>query len=84
MESRPVTLFYDGHVIVIGTEQAVRSDVQHQGQTTQGYGLWSRDTPFGGEPDGGYFMGDGYDDITTSFHILTTDGILGRDIAGGF
>ena len=82
VESRPVTLFYDGHVSVIGTEQAQRSDFQ---QLTQaGYGLWSRDTPLGGPPNGGYFMGDGYDTTATSFHILTTDGILGRDIAGGF
>ncbi len=84
IESRPVTLFYDGHVTVIGTQQAQRSDFQHQTQTNIGYGLWSRDTPLGAEPDGGYFMGDGYDDIATSFHILTTDGILGRDISGGF
>ncbi len=82
VESRPVTLFYDGHVAVIGTEQAERSDFQHL--TQAGYGLWSRDTPLGGSPNGGYFMGDGYDFIATSFHILTTDGILGRDIAGGF
>ncbi len=82
VESRPVTLFYDGHVAVIGTEQAERSDFQHF--TQAGYYLWSRDTPFGGPPNGGYFMGDGYDTTATSFHILTTDGILGRDIAGGF
>ena len=82
VESRPVTLFYDGHVSVIGTEQAQRSDYQHRVQA--GYGLWSTDTPFGGPPNGGYFMGDGYDTTATSFHILTTDGILGRDIAGGF
>ena len=54
-----MTLFYDSHVAVIGTEQAQRSDFQHL--TQAGYGLWSRDTPFGGPPDGGYFMGDGYD-----------------------
>jgi prepilin-type N-terminal cleavage/methylation domain-containing protein len=82
VESRPVTLFYDGHVAVVGTEQAERSDYQHRVQA--GYGLWSTDTPFGGPPNGGYFMGDGYDSTATSFHILTTDGILGRDIAGGF
>ncbi len=84
VESRPVTLFYDSHVAVIGTELAQRSDLQHQTQTAIGYGLWSRDTPLGAEPDGGYFMSDGYDDVATSFHILTTDGILGRDISGGF
>jgi prepilin-type N-terminal cleavage/methylation domain-containing protein len=82
VESRPVTLFYDAHVSVIGTEQAQRSDYQRR--TQAGYGLWSIDTPFGGPPNGGYFMGDAYDTTATSFHILTTDGILGRDIAGGF
>ena len=41
-----------------------------------GHGLWSRDTPFGAD---GYFIDDGYDFAATSFHILTTDGIRGRD-----
>jgi hypothetical protein len=41
------------------------------------YGLWHRETPFG---DDGYLVGDSWDFLTnTSFHILTTDGILGRD-----
>ena len=46
-----------------------------------GYGLWSKDTPFG---DDGYFQDLSYDnpsgpDVGTSFHIFTVDGILGRD-----
>ena len=41
-----------------------------------GHGLWSRDTPFGTD---GYFIPEGYDFSSTSFHILTTEGIRGRD-----
>lgn len=74
-ESRPVTLFYDGHVELISVDQAERADARHQVQA--GFGLWSRDTPLG--PDG-YFSGAGYDDANTSFHLFTTDGVRGRDI----
>ena len=42
-----------------------------------GYGLWSRDTYLG---EDGYFIDYGYDQAATSFHILTTDGIRGRDV----
>ena len=38
--------------------------------------LRTRDTPFGQD---GYCVNDGYDFARTSFHILTVDGILGRD-----
>ena len=44
-----------------------------------GYGLWSRDTAFG---ENGYFIDDGYDFAATSFHILTIDGVRGRDTIG--
>ena len=50
------------------------------------WGLWSRDTPMGGTddpPTGGYFMDYSYDTLSfTSFHVLTTDGIRGRDKLG--
>ena len=39
-------------------------------------GLWHRGTPFG---DDGYYIPFGYDGVPLSHHILTTDGILGRD-----
>ena len=42
-----------------------------------GDGLWSRDTNFGRN---GYQHEAGYDQAETSFHILTTGGIKGRDI----
>lgn len=44
------------------------------GQT--GHGLWSRDTPLG---ESGYFSDVAYDLTQTSFHVLTTEGIHGRD-----
>ena len=76
-ESVPMTLFYDGHVQGLGVREAEAADGRHE--TQAGYGLWSRDTSFGPGPDGGYFMDLGYDFSETSFHILTTDGIRGRD-----
>ena len=45
-----------------------------------GHGLWSRDTDFGTD---GYFQDTAYDWTDTSFHILTTDGIRGRDLMDG-
>ncbi|MDY7107412.1 MAG: prepilin-type N-terminal cleavage/methylation domain-containing protein [Planctomycetota bacterium] len=87
-ESVPVGLFYDGHVESIGAREAIAADSRMVAQTeTEDWGLWSRDTPFGGTeepaPDGGYFMEMSYDTLSfTSFHVLTTDGIRGRDKLG--
>jgi hypothetical protein len=51
------------------------SDTRHATQV--GYGLWHRGTPWGSN---GYLMSTSWDFLAeTSFHILTTDGILGRD-----
>ncbi|MHC4992683.1 MAG: type II secretion system protein [Planctomycetota bacterium] len=44
-----------------------------------GHGLWSRDTTAGSD---GYFVDIGYDFASTSFHIMTTEGIRGRDKLG--
>jgi len=85
-ESSPVALFYDGHVGQVGVRDATdansRIAVQTTGSNTTG-GLWSIDTPLaGGYADfspGGYFMDQGLDWSATSFHILTIDGIKGRD-----
>ncbi len=76
-QSIPVTLFYDGSVRMMSVFEAMSSDRRHVRQT--GYGLWSRDTPFG---DNGYLIDVGYDFAESSFHILTTDGAKGRDILG--
>ena len=43
-------------------------------------GLWSRDTQWGAD---GYYGELSYDTlVNTSFHVLTTDGITGRDVMG--
>ena len=42
-------------------------------------GLWHRGTAFGSN---GYFIDAGYDLTPLSHHVLTTDGILGRDTLG--
>jgi prepilin-type N-terminal cleavage/methylation domain-containing protein len=77
-ESVPVALFYDGHVESLGIKEAMAADSRSSAQV--GYGLWSRDTPFG---ENGYFISDGWDYLAdTSFHVLTTDGIFGRDKIG--
>jgi prepilin-type N-terminal cleavage/methylation domain-containing protein len=91
-ESAPVALFYDGHVETIGVREAIAADSRMVAQTggdpadPEVWALWSRDTPFGGDPNGptgGYFMDYAYDSLSfTSFHVLTTDGIRGRDKLG--
>ncbi|MBT8486838.1 MAG: prepilin-type N-terminal cleavage/methylation domain-containing protein [Phycisphaerales bacterium] len=73
-ESQPMTLFYDGHVESVGVRKAMRHDGRVE--TQSGHGLWSRDTTFG---ENGYYIDAAYDQAATSFHILTTDGIRGRD-----
>ncbi|MDG1977899.1 MAG: prepilin-type N-terminal cleavage/methylation domain-containing protein [Phycisphaerales bacterium] len=93
--SKPVTLFFDGHVAVIGTSDAMEGDTRAQvmAETNDvcGYcqsstagqcqtGLWSRDTQWGAN---GYYGELSYDTLVdTSFHVLTTDGITGRDVMG--
>ncbi len=79
-ESVPVTLFYDGHIEGVGVRQAMDADDRYKTQTGSNIGLWHNDTEFGAD---GYFIELSYDMIAdTSFHILTTDGIRGRDIIG--
>ncbi|MBT8485595.1 MAG: type II secretion system protein [Phycisphaerales bacterium] len=77
-ESSPMTLFYDGHVEGVGVRKAMRADGRMRAQTgVANWGLWSKDTFFG---EDGYLIDAGYDQAATSFHVLTTDGIRGRDI----
>ena len=76
-QSIPVTLFYDGSVRLMSVFEAMSSDRRNMQQA--GVGLWSRDTPFGND---GYFIGDGYDFAASSFHILTIEGVRGRDTIG--
>jgi hypothetical protein len=72
-----VTLFYDASIRPMGVMEALSSDTRSERQS--GYGLWSRDTPFG---ESGYFIDDAYDFAATSYHILTVDGVRGRDTVG--
>ena len=74
-EARSQTLFFDGSIATVRTGDAYEDDLRHQ-KTSGGDGLWSRDTPMG--TDGHY--GDMGIDAATSFHLLTTDGIRGRDL----
>ncbi|MEM7229004.1 MAG: type II secretion system protein [Planctomycetota bacterium] len=85
--SSPVCLFYDGHIDQIGTQQADKAHKKVRAQSEDGVGLWTADTPMGGVDDtpdftrgsGGYFNADAEDWTNVNFHILTRDGIKGRD-----
>ncbi len=56
--------------------QVFPADPQVLKQTGALQGLSHRGTPFG---EDGYYIPFGYDGVPLSHHILTTDGILGRD-----
>jgi prepilin-type N-terminal cleavage/methylation domain-containing protein len=71
--SEPASLFFDGHIELVGCQRAQQAE-QRAGN------LWSRNTPLG---PNGYYGGQSYDFLVrTSFHILTIDGIEGRDVLG--
>ena len=80
-ESTPAALFYDSHTETVGVRKAERADgrVLSQQQQAGEYsgGLWIKNSSWG---EDGYFSDTAYDFANTSFHILTTDGIQGRDI----
>jgi prepilin-type N-terminal cleavage/methylation domain-containing protein len=89
-DSAPVALFYDGHIEAAGQRDAIDANSRicaQNGQPSQGQnaykGLWSVDTPMGGTyadySGGGYYMDAGLDWSSTSYHVLTIDGIRGRD-----
>ncbi len=80
IDSSPVTLFYDGHVRLLPNTEVLSADQQVLGKTGQVDGLWHRGTQFRA---GGYFIDSGFDGVPLSHHVLTTDGILGRDTLGG-
>ncbi|MHC4909544.1 MAG: type II secretion system protein [Planctomycetota bacterium] len=80
-ESVPMCVFFDGHVEGLGTMEADAASSRAANQNPNGMGLWHNGTPAGND---GYFIGDGWDASTnTSFHVLTTNGIAGRDKLGG-
>ncbi|MBT8486184.1 MAG: hypothetical protein HKO59_04475 [Phycisphaerales bacterium] len=76
LQSRPMTLFYDGHVRGLSTLEAIMADARVVTQTDGEEYLWLRDTPLG---DNGYLIDYSYDFAQTSYHILTARGIRGRD-----
>ena len=93
--SAPITLFFDGHVSMVGVSDAMEGDTRAQTMaeannscnlcqaSTAGEcqtGLWSRDTQWGAN---GYYGEYSYDTlVNTSYHVLTTDGLFGRDVMG--
>ncbi len=80
IDSAPATLFYDGHVRLLPNTEVQASDEQILARTGGVDGLWSRDTPLG--PDG-YFLQSAFDNVVNvSHHVLTTEGIFGRDTLG--
>ena len=76
MDASPLALFYDGSVGNINAGDATNQDQILRKQS--GDGLWSRDTPLG---NSGYYGSQASDSLVDTSHtILTTDGILGRDL----
>lgn len=80
INSAPASLFYDGHIRLLPNTEVLAADLQVLKDTGGVDGLWHRGTPFGID---GYCIPYGYDDVPLSHHILTTDGIMGRDTLGG-
>jgi len=80
IDSAPVTLFYDGSVRLLPNSEVLSADFQILGQTGGVDGLWHRGTSFGAN---GYLIDASYDFVPLSHHVLTTDGILGRDTLNG-
>ncbi len=89
-DSVPATLFYDGHVEMLGVQEAIQANAQ--ACAAGGGHLFNPNTPLGGGNDnnctvstgGGYFHGRAYAPAgagvnPSSYHILTRGGVLGRD-----
>ncbi|MBX3355873.1 MAG: type II secretion system protein [Phycisphaeraceae bacterium] len=86
--SSPNVLFFDGSVRTMSVRDAIDMDSRSTAQS--GKGAWSRTTPLGVT---GYYSGPGaantdldvelYNIGGNSFHVLTRDGIQGRDTVGG-
>ncbi|MFO0963790.1 MAG: hypothetical protein U0625_12930 [Phycisphaerales bacterium] len=74
-DSQPGAIFFDGHVEFTAMSRYAADDeeVRMQGMD----GLWSRDTPYGAT---GVRVGPVVNDFACSAHLLTTDGIAGRDL----
>ncbi|MFK7960465.1 MAG: hypothetical protein AB8G96_08060 [Phycisphaerales bacterium] len=79
IDSAPATIFFDGSTRLLPTSEAVASDERLRAMNGGGDGTWSRTTPFG---DDGYRSELSFDGTQVSHHVLTADGILGRDTLG--
>lgn len=85
--STPVTLWFDGHVGMLGVgtvmehNQRIRGQQENSGLINKGL-WWGPPNEVTGFPfPTGYNQECAYDMLVdTSFHIFTTDGILGRDV----
>jgi len=85
--SAPVCWFFDGHIApaITGEAAASHNRIKQQtlGSPNGSHGLWSESVPGNMAATKGYFMEEGYetwqDGVKSSFHILTIDGIQGRD-----
>ena len=89
--SAPVCMFFDGSVRTKGVREAMDADGRarnlHESNNLCGNcttntgcetGLWHRGTQLGID---GYYGQYSYDTlVNSSYHILTTDGIQGRDV----
>jgi hypothetical protein len=74
--ARPLAAMFDGSVGRLPTADVWLDDMIVMTGSGGVDGLWSRDTPFGAI---GYQGASTYDRRFTSHHVLTTDGIRGRD-----
>jgi prepilin-type N-terminal cleavage/methylation domain-containing protein len=88
IDSTPVTLFFDGHIAGMGQRDSVEANhrvATQNGRPTDG-GLFSVNTAWAGQyadyGTGGYYTDACLDWTSTSYHILTIDGIKGRDNLG--
>jgi prepilin-type N-terminal cleavage/methylation domain-containing protein len=86
--STPNAMFYDGHVAGIAVSEVMDADRRARAgwngavgaPPATGRGLWHTGTPLGAN---GFYQQLSFDMLAdTSFHMLTTDGILGRDVLG--
>lgn len=87
--STPCAMFFDGSVRMAGVASAMNADQQvysqnlASGESYANPGLWVRGDHISIGPWSeylGYYTVASFDDqVNTSFHVFTTDGIMGRD-----
>lgn len=78
LESSPYTMFFDGSVSSVRMADAQQQDFTVYDASPTKDGLWTRETPFG--KFGWDPMDQRFEGRASGFHMLTRDGILGRDL----